>query len=986
MSPPQPSLQSGATPAPATVPAPTAGFSRRFFHEDVVRLKIKEGASDSNSSGVVLRCWQREEAEQQDPVRERSGKNRPLQQGEIGVFWSPSDVREILKEDEVEVVDRSLHIGDVCKKSLKDKSSCVVVDIKRKLTLEHVISKKRIDHEVPSELVQNAVRITRGDYVVAQDWIGVVEEIFEEALVESSDSTELVKVCDVGSSLPIGEVRPETYQESYYMWESQFPSHRIPSKMTIIDVRQTVLYVNWLAMNQTLSPSEQDQRPRPKKYWTTDMDQLTLVRSFSDSCQAVGDRVIFRSEALAKEHGVEPTRHGSEGIPVDVLHVVHTSTKVDVIWQNGTRSEEDARTLIPYINIDEYESWPGDWVWWQGEGSERKSAIVQAMDPEERTAEIRIYGTDTIETVPVLELNVHGTDPDTFGIHRGDVVMIDRQSHSMPLPALPRVGQGEDIPTTAKLHAVLGKKGIELSRKHPRRTPLCLPRDPKREAVDIDWYGTVTGLHLDGGIVVKLPSGTKVVTQLEKLSLLSEGYDDEYMDEDGMSIMDEEYGSEWEEDEAAMWIDEDGQLVVERDDWEDVEVDDGVIDIRTSTEAPTPQIAEIIVADEQPAEQPVEHSTTKATEQPATRSAKQASEGAASCEQAEPAQSQAADAMVIETPAVPAEEAMAASSQDSSSAASLPVDDARWSRFEVLESAPQDHAFIKEPSASMSSGAYFKRIQKEFKVLQTSLPESILVRSYEDRTDLLRVLIIGSEGTPYEDAPFVIDFHLKPSYPQEPPVAHFHSWTNGSGRVSPNLYEEGKVCLSILGTWSGQESESWSPTKSSLLQVFVSIQGLVLVREPWFTEPAYEKLKGTEEGEVNSALYSEKAFVLARGFVRRALEQPPEGLKEELEYLYYGGEGKGRLQKVMRRCNDLIAEAEEAKRRKAAAQRNGNGEGDGAAAEVQTQVATMGAAEGEDGKGKKFDDAISHISTGSCIVLKRHLTALQKLWQQRGGA
>jgi ubiquitin-conjugating enzyme E2 O len=86
--------------------------------------------------------------------------------------------------------------------------------------------------------------------------------------------------------------------------------------------------------------------------------------------------------------------------------------------------------------------------------------------------------------------------------------------------------------------------------------------------------------------------------------------------------------------------------------------------------------------------------------------------------------------------------------------------------------------------------------------------------------------------------------------------------------VNPNLYEEGKVCLSILGTWSGEKTEIWSAARSSLLQAFVSIQGLVLVKEPydrfqssclpmltmssrWFCEPAYEKLRGTEEGIVN---------------------------------------------------------------------------------------------------------------------------------------
>jgi ubiquitin-protein ligase len=29
------------------------------------------------------------------------------------------------------------------------------------------------------------------------------------------------------------------------------------------------------------------------------------------------------------------------------------------------------------------------------------------------------------------------------------------------------------------------------------------------------------------------------------------------------------------------------------------------------------------------------------------------------------------------------------------------------------------------------------------------------------------------------------------------------------GRCNPNLYEDGKVCLSILGTWQGEKSESW---------------------------------------------------------------------------------------------------------------------------------------------------------------------------------
>jgi hypothetical protein len=41
----------------------------------------------------------------------------------------------------------------------------------------------------------------------------------------------------------------------------------------------------------------------------------------------------------------------------------------------------------------------------------------------------------------------------------------------------------------------------------------------------------------------------------------------------------------------------------------------------------------------------------------------------------------------------------------------------------------------------------------------------------------------------------------------------------GSVRFNPNLYNCGKVCLSLLGTWSGGQGESWDPQVSSAFQV-----------------------------------------------------------------------------------------------------------------------------------------------------------------------
>lgn len=116
-----------------------------------------------------------------------------------------------------------------------------------------------------------------------------------------------------------------------------------------------------------------------------------------------------------------------------------------------------------------------------------------------------------------------------------------------------------------------------------------------------------------------------------------------------------------------------------------------------------------------------------------------------------------------------------------------------------------------------------------------------LISAYEDRIDLLSVMIEGPKKTPYEDGMFLFDIQLGKEYPRTPPSCLYISYC--SDRLNPNLYENGKVCISLLGTWAGRGSEVWGPG-STLLQVIVSIQGLILVAEPYFNEAGYEKQKG----------------------------------------------------------------------------------------------------------------------------------------------
>ncbi|OAE35903.1 hypothetical protein AXG93_4259s1070 [Marchantia polymorpha subsp. ruderalis] len=179
---------------------------------------------------------------------------------------------------------------------------------------------------------------------------------------------------------------------------------------------------------------------------------------------------------------------------------------------------------------------------------------------------------------------------------------------------------------------------------------------------------------------------------------------------------------------------------------------------------------------------------------------------------------------------------------------------------------------IETPFMPTNNRKWVKKIQQEWSILEKNLPDTIYVRVYEDRMDLIRAVIVGAAGTPYHDGLFVFDLYLPPEYPSVPPVAHYHS---GGLRLNPNLYENGKVCLSLLNTWTGKGSEIWHPSTSSILQLLVSIQGLVLNAKPYFNEAGYDRQVGTGEGEKNSVVYNENSFLLSCKSMLYLLRRPP---------------------------------------------------------------------------------------------------------------
>ena len=98
-------------------------------------------------------------------------------------------------------------------------------------------------------------------------------------------------------------------------------------------------------------------------------------------------------------------------------------------------------------------------------------------------------------------------------------------------------------------------------------------------------------------------------------------------------------------------------------------------------------------------------------------------------------------------------------------------------------------------------------------------------------------LIKGPQGTPYYGGIYLFRFQFLNTYPYAPPVVTFCTG-DGVTRFHPNLYECGKVCLSVLNTWPGEPWSSCQTIRSVLLALCTLFTDRPLLEEPQiaFTE------------------------------------------------------------------------------------------------------------------------------------------------------
>lgn len=128
-----------------------------------------------------------------------------------------------------------------------------------------------------------------------------------------------------------------------------------------------------------------------------------------------------------------------------------------------------------------------------------------------------------------------------------------------------------------------------------------------------------------------------------------------------------------------------------------------------------------------------------------------------------------------------------------------------------------------------------------------------------------KVLIEGTPGTPYEGGMFPAQLSFTTEYPNKPPVMKFITefW-------HPNVYPDGKVCISILheakeDPFNPQEktSEKWRP----ILGVEAILMSVIsLLSDPNLESPA--NIEASVQFQQNPKEYKKKV----RNLVRKSLE------------------------------------------------------------------------------------------------------------------
>jgi len=150
-----------------------------------------------------------------------------------------------------------------------------------------------------------------------------------------------------------------------------------------------------------------------------------------------------------------------------------------------------------------------------------------------------------------------------------------------------------------------------------------------------------------------------------------------------------------------------------------------------------------------------------------------------------------------------------------------------------------------------------QRLLKDVKsIIKNPLTENGIYYVHDD-TDILTgyAMIVGPADTPYFGGFYFFKFSYPTDYPHSPPKVRYFT-NDGVTRFNPNLYKCGKVCISLLNTWRGDQWTSCQTISTVLLTLCTLLCEDPLLNEPGVTKGSPDMPRYTKTIEFKNIEYS----------------------------------------------------------------------------------------------------------------------------------